>query len=265
MTKTFNSKYVIEFLESDLGMSMMPRMKYFPLFLLLLGLISGCGKKPDTMSQSAKDDYQHAQGLIDTNNFARATIFLEKFSSKHPYSEYASKAALLRIYTAYKDEEYVLSETLAIRFLKQHPRHADLAYVQYMLAMSYIKESGTPERDQTATHHAIDALKALIKTYPDSKYVAEANHYMQKMRNKLAQHELEVGKFYYQHERYIAAANRFQVVLNSYQTSPAIEEALYYLSASYMHLKLTQNAKQVATILKYNFPKSEWSKKAASL
>jgi len=246
-------------------MSMMPRMKYFSLLLLILGLLGGCGKSHEAMSDSAKDDYQHAKGLIDSHNYARATVFLEKFSSKHPYSEYAAKAALLRIYTAYKDEEYILSETLATRFLKAHPRHADLAYVQYMLSMSYIKESGDSERDQTATHHAIEALKVLLKKYPDSKYTADAAQYLQKMRNKLAEHELYVGKYYFDHERYVAAANRFQVVMNDYQTSPAIEEALYYLSASYTQLQLSQNAKDVAVVLKHNFPNSVWSEKAASL
>jgi len=244
---------------------MMPRMKYFPLFLLLMGLLSGCAKKHEDMSDSAKNDYQHARSLIDNHNFARATVFLEKFSSKHPYSEYASKAALLRIYAAYKDEEYILSETLATRFLKEHPRHSDLAYVQYMLSMSYIKESGDAERDQTATHHAVDALKVLLNKYANSKYTVEAKQYLQKMRNKLAQHELNVGKFYYEHERYVAAVNRLQVVLKEYQTSPAIEESLYYLSASYAHLKLLQNAKDVAAILRHNFPHGTWSEKAASL
>jgi len=248
-----------------LGLSMMPPMKYLCLFALCISLLSACGKKTESMSSSAKDDYQHAQELIDSNNYARATLFLEKFSSKHPYSEYTSKAELLRIYTAYKDEEYILSETLAIRFLKQHPRHSDLAYVQYMLCMSYIHESGDVERDQTATRHAIDALNDLLKKYPNSRYTAEAKQYLQKMRNKLAKHELNVGKFYYNHERYVAAVNRFQVVLESYQTSPAIEESLYYLAASYAHLKLSQNAKDIVAILTHNYPNSAWSEKAASL
>jgi len=256
---------MIDFLESFACMAMMLRMKYFSLCIVMISLLSACAKTQERMSNSPKDDYQYAQGLMDNNDYARATVFLEKFSGKHPYSEYAAKAEMLRLYAAYKDEEYILSETLAIRFLKQHPRHADLAYVQYMLAMSYIKESGDSERDQTATHHAMDALKRLLKKYPDSKYTAEAAQYLQKMRNKLAQHELYVGQFYYQYERYVAAANRFQVVMNKYQTSPAIEEALYYLSASYMQLKLTQNAKDVAAILRHNFPNSGWSEKAASL
>ncbi|MDQ6973474.1 MAG: outer membrane protein assembly factor BamD, partial [Mariprofundaceae bacterium] len=168
-------------------------------------------------------------------------------------------------YAAYKDEEYILSETLAIRFLKQHPRHPDLAYVQYILAKSYVHESGAAERDQTATQHAIDALHRLLKKYADSKYAAESRQLLQKMYNKKAAYEFYVGKFYYDHERYVAAANRFQVLMNDYQTSPVIEKSLYYLSASYMHLKLKNNAQEIIAILKHNYPQSTWSHKAASL
>ncbi len=244
---------------------MMPRMKYFYLLLLSIVFLSGCAKTHERMSNSPKDDYQYAQSLIDTNNYARATVFLGKFSGKHPYSEYASKAEMLRLYAAYKDEEYILSETLAVRFLKKHPRHPNLAYVQYMLVKSYIHESGDSERDQTATHHAIDALKLLLKRYPTSSYAGESRQSLQKMYNKLAQHELYIGKYYYNHERYVAAVRRFQVVMADYQTSPVIEEALYYLSASYKYLKLNQNAREITAILKHNYPQGAWSEKAASL
>ncbi|MDQ6991116.1 MAG: outer membrane protein assembly factor BamD [Mariprofundaceae bacterium] len=240
-------------------------MKYFSLCIMIMGLLSACAKTHDLASNSVKEDYQYAQGLIDSNNYARATIFLEKFSGKHAYSEYAIKASMLRIYAAYKDEEYILSETLAVRFLKQHPRHPNLAYVQYILAQSYIHESGASERDQTATQHAIDEIHQLLKKYPDSKYVSESRQSLQKMYNKKAKHELYVGKFYYDHERYVASTNRFKVVMNKYQTSPVIEEALYYLSASYMHLKLKQNAQEIIAVLKHNYPQSVWSEKAASL
>jgi len=101
--------------------------------------------------------------------------------------------------------------------------------------------------------------------YPNSKYTAESRQYLQQMYNKLARHEFYVGKFYYDHERYVAAVNRFKVVLTDYQTSPIIEESLYYLSVSYMRLNLLKNAKEVKNILTHNFPQGVWSEKAASL
>jgi len=245
---------------------MMPLMKYFP-FLMLVALLwlPGCAKQKVDGTASAKADYEHGKSLVDTENYARAAIWLEKFSSKHPYSEYAVKAEMLRLYAAYKDEEYILSETLATRFLERHPRHPDLAYVQYMLGLSYVKESGAFERDQTATKHAIETFAKLINDYPTSSYVQESRRYFQKMRNKLAAHELYVGRFYFDHERYVAAVNRFQMVVKKYQTSPAIEESLYYLTASYVRLKLMDSAREVAEILQHNYPKGVWSEKAAAV
>jgi len=242
---------------------MMPRMNY----VMMVGILflSACAGEHVDASSSAKADYQHAQELMDTQNYARATIFLEKFSSKHPYSEYATEAELLRVDAAYGDEEYILSETLALRFLKRHPRHPRLAYVRYMLAMSYVHESGALERDQVATHHAVDALKDVLKYASDSEYAEHSRQYLQKMLNKLAAHEVYVGKFYFDHERYVAAANRFQVVLNDYQITPSIEEGLYYLAASYKQLHLEAQAKEIVTLLTYNYPQSVWREKADTL
>ncbi len=242
---------------------MMPLMKYGLMVCVLL--LSACAGKHEDGSSSAKLDYEHAKGLMDTHNYARATIFLEKFSSKHPYSEYATKAELLRIDAAYADEEYILSETLALRFMKRHPRNPRLNDVRYMLAMSYVHESGAAERDQVATHHAVDALKDVLKYAPDSEYVQSSQQQLQKMLNKLAAHELYVGKFYFDHERYVAAVNRFQVLLNRYQITPSIEEGLYYLVASYKQLRLEAQAKEMLTLLDYNYPKSVWREKADAL
>ena len=242
---------------------MMPPMNYVMMVCILF--LSACAGKHEEASGSAKADYQHAQELMDTQHYARATIFLEKFSSKHPYSEYATQAELLRIDAAYADEEYILSETLALRFLKRHPRHPRLAYVRYMLAMSYVHESGALERDQVATHHAVDALKDVLKYAPDSKYAQVSRQHLQNMLNKLAAHEVYVGKFYFDHERYVAAANRFQVVLKDYQITPSIEEGLYYLAASYKKLHLEVQAKEVIALLAYNYPKSVWREKASAL
>ena len=251
-------------LERKRTLVMMPHMKWisFLMWAALLFLV-GCAKDDIAVSSAPQADYEHAQELVNMKSYARATLFLEKFSSKHPYSEYAVKAELLRLYAAYKDEEYILSETLATRFIERHPRHPDLAYVQYMLGLSFVKESTDSARDQTATHHAIEAFELLLTRYPASAYVQESRVYLQKMQNKLAKHELYVGKFYYEHERYVAAVNRFQVVLKDYQTSPAIEESLYYLAESYAKLNLMKNAQETAELLQHNYPKGGWSEKAA--
>jgi len=234
------------------------------LLLMTIGLIAGCGKEELSPSDSAKADLAQAKEYVDAGNFSSANLFLEKFSNKHPYSQHISEAELLHIYAAFKNEEYILSETLATRFLSKHPNHPDISYAQYMLGMSYLHETVASQRDPAPTRLAVSAFKKLIHNYPKSTYVSEANIHLQNLRNKLAEHELYIGKYYFNHDRFVAASNRFQEVVKKYQTSPAIEEALYYLAASFASLKLHDNARDSAILLRHNYPKSEWSEKAAA-
>jgi len=234
------------------------------LLFITITLITGCGKEQFSPSDSAKADFAKAKEYIDSGNYASANLFLEKFSNKHPYSQHLAQAELLRIYAAFKNEEYILSETLSTRFISSHPNHPDASYAQYMLGMSYLKETVASQRDPAPTRLAITAFKKLIHDYPASTYSPEANTHLQNLDNKLAEHELYIGKFYFDHKRFVAASNRFQEIVKHYQTSPAIEEALYYLAASFASLQLNDNARDSAILLRHNYPTSKWSEKAAA-
>ncbi len=233
------------------------------LLIITISLITGCGKEQLTPSESAKEDIIRAKEYIDNGSYSSANLFLEKFSTKHPYSQHLAEAEILRIYAAFKNEEYILSETLSTRFISKHPNHPSVSYAQYMLAMSYLKETVAYQRDQAPTRLAVGAFEKLVHDYPKSTYVPEANIHLQNLHNKLAKHELYIGKYYFEHDRFVAAVNRFQDIVKQYQTSPAIEEALYYLAASFNALKLKDSARDSAILLRHNYPKSEWSEKAA--
>jgi outer membrane protein assembly factor BamD len=237
-------------------------MKNIALCFTILFLLASCGGKDLTPSESAQADYEKGKSLIDRGDYTNANLFLENFSAEHPYSKYTIPAELLRLFAAYKGKEYILSETLAGRFADMHPRHPDVAYAKYILAMSHFKQVGDQDRDQTQTKLTIEALKRVIKEHPGSNYAKDSAARLQNLNNKLSSHELIVGKYYFDKERYVAAANRFKVVLDNYQTTPAIEEALYYLAASYAKLGIMTTAREMAILLRHNFPKSDWSDKA---
>ncbi len=237
--------------------------------LLALGLLAaglttaGCAKKSALdPNATAKAEYEAAKRKVAHGDYALAAVDLEKFPSRHPYSKYAVKAELLRIFAAYKDEEFVLSETLAERFIQRHPRHPNVDYAKYMLAMSHYRERKGSEHDQTQTRAAIEAFKRLIAEHPNSEYARDGARRLQRLYNELAAHELNVGKFYFDQERYVAAANRFQTIIEKYQTTPSIEEALYWLAESQFRLGLKGDARISAKLLLHNYPRSEWSAKA---
>ncbi len=170
---------------------------------------------------------------------------------------------LLRIFAAYKNQEYILSETLSAEFIRRHPRHPNVDYAKYMLAMSHYREASPSEKDPSQSLAAIESFKRLLREHPNSPYARDGARRLQKLYNTLASHEVNVGKFYFNHKRYVAAANRFQTVLEKYQTTPAIEEALYFLAASFAELGIKDEARDTALLLRHNFPKSKWSRKAA--
>ena len=238
-----------------------------PIFIILLALaslLSACASDQKDYKSGAEKDYQIAKNKVNSGKYSEVAMSLEKFSADYPYSKYAIQAELLRIFAAYKDTEYILSETLSKRFIERHPTHANVDYAKYMLAMSYYKQRSPAEQDQTMNQLAIDTFKRLLKEHPESAYARDGKSRLQSLFNSLARHELTVGKFYYDKDRYVAASNRFLMVVKRYQTTPAIEESLYYLAASYAHMGLKHDARQTAQLLKHNYPNSSWSSKAAA-
>lgn len=238
------------------------RMKKALLLSLAL-LLASCAGTELLPSESAKQDYEKAKRMLDDGYYAKANLFLEKFSAHHPYSQYTIQAELLRAFAAYKAPEYILAETLSEQFIKRHPRHPDVAYAKYLLAMSHFRQITNIEHDQTQTRLAIESFKQLLKEHPRSSYAKDGAARLQSLYNMLASHELTVGKYYFDKERYVAALNRFQGIVKKHQTTPAIEEALYYLAASYAKLGISAGARDSAILLRHNYPKSEWSSKAA--
>lgn len=236
-------------------------MKKIACIALIALLTAGCASDKIGKNE-AEIDYHIAKDKIDHGQYNDAAKFLEHYSTNHPYSKYTTAAELLRIFASYKGGEYVLSEVLSKEFIDRHPRHPNVDYAQYMLAMSHYKESSVAERDQAQTKDTVKAFEQLLKEHPKSEYAKDARNRLAYLYARLAKHELIIGKFYFDNAKYVAAANRFQTILEKYQTTPAIEEALYYLAASYAKMGMTDNARQTAVLLKHNYPKGDWSRKA---
>jgi len=225
-------------------------------------LLASCASGDATMEGPAKENYAATKQMLEDGKYGKATVEFEKFTSKYPYSPYSVQAELLRGFAAYKDGQYIVSEIVCEEFIRRHPRHPDVAYAKYLLAMSHYKQVSPPERDQGETKKAINAFKGLLDEHPKSQYAADGARRLQKLYNSLAQHEVDVGNFYFDKGKYVAAANRFQNVIRKYQTTPAIEEALYRLAASYSALGIKNSAHTTSKLLQHNYPNSEWSKEA---
>jgi len=239
-----------------------PRFPHWLVFAVMALVLAACAKKDIPMT-TPKADYEKARKMVmEEKNYDVAANFLQKYASHHPYSRYTAQAELLRAYAAYAGDELPLAEVVCEDFIRMHPQSPDVVYAEYLLGMTFFRERSPPENDQTMTMKAIKAFKRVIREHPDTIYAKDASRHLQHLYNSLAGHEVTVGKFYFAHKQYVAAANRFQTVIRTYQTTPSIKEALYYLAASYAALGLKTHAHQTAVLLQSNYPRSKWSAKA---
>jgi len=234
------------------------------LITALLLTLSACASAPVQLSKNAEDEYNRASRMVDDAEHSRAAMVLEKFSAKYPYSKYATPAELLRLKAAYMDEQYVLSETLGLRFMDAHPDHKDKVYAQYLVAMSYYKQSSSSDLDQAFSHRSRDAFLDLNKAYPANPYTDDIHKYLNILTNRVAKHELMVGKFYFDKKLYVAATNRLLIIKNDYLSSDSAAESLYYLAASYAALHLPQLGKEITALLQHDYANNAWSKKSAN-
>jgi len=239
-------------------------MKKIVCLALITLFAASCASDTALKKSAAEIDYDIAKGKLDKGSYTEANLFLQDFGTKHPYSKFTVQAELLNVFASYKSGQFILSEVLSKEFVDRHPRHPNVDYAKYMLAMSHYRESSPAERDQEQTLKAVETFKRLLKQHPQSSYAKDGSRRLQLLYNRLAGHELTVGKFYFKKARFVAAANRFQVIVEKYQTTTSIEEGLYYLAASFASLGIKDNARQSAILLRHNYPDSEWSQKAAA-
>ncbi len=213
---------------------------------------------PEVLYQSALDD-------MDRRYFATAIRTLEKLERQHPYSEYAERAKLMTTYAYFRTGAYPKAILAADRYLAIYPSSKEVAYVLYLKGSSYFKQIKDITRDQQLAQDAIDTYRLLINSFPKSEYVADARENIRLAFDQLAGKEMSVGRYYLGNGQITAAINRFRTVVEKYQTSTHIEEALYRLTEGYLKLGLINEAKSAAAVLGLNYPSGTWYKSAYAL
>ncbi|MGC2409737.1 MAG: outer membrane protein assembly factor BamD [Methyloceanibacter sp.] len=231
--------------------------------LLAASLISGCGslfgKKKEVEDAGPPDViYGKADTLLDRQSYEDAAKKYEDVDVNHPYSQEARRAIVMAAYAYYKAGKYDDAVSAADRYLTLHPGTPESDLAQNVIGMSYYDQVLDPKRDQTNARKSLQAYLTLLQRYPDSRYAGEAQNRARILRDLLAASEMAVGRFYLRHNNYLAAINRFRVVVSDYQTTAQVEEALSRLTEAYMALGIIPEAQTAAAVLGYNFPESSW-------
>ncbi|MGN0911709.1 MAG: outer membrane protein assembly factor BamD [Alphaproteobacteria bacterium] len=239
-------------------------MKKFYGVLAVL-LLAGCAADKAPSDLPVENLYNNAFDDLQKTKYKKAAEEFEQVEIEHPYSQWAVKAKLMGAYAYYKNEDYDDAVLALDRFIKYHPGNKDVAYAYYLKGMCYYSQISSADKDQADTEKAEEAFNRLIMLFPDSEYAADARKKVNLTEDYKAGQEMIIGRYYLNNGNYLSALNRFNVVLENYQTTVQIEEALYRQVEIYGILGLNKYAAGYYKILQNNYPDGVWTAKAAKV
>jgi len=212
----------------------------------------------DVETLSAEEIYQAGERAMQLRGNETAATYFGEIERLFPYSDWASRGLVMQAYAYHKAKNYDDSRTAAARYLTFYPTLDDADWAQYLVALSYYDQIYDVGRDQALTISALQELRKVIETYPESEYADEARPRFDLAFDHLAGKELEIGRFYLAKQEYVAAINRFRIVVEDFQTTRHTPEALFRLVEAYVALGLTGEAQSAAAILQKDFADNEW-------
>ena len=210
------------------------------------------------VEQPVETLYAEAFDRMQRRRYDEAAAYFDEVERQHPFSEWARRSMLMAAYANYRQSKYDEAISDAQRFIALHPGNASAPYAYYLIGLSYYERIYDVGRDQSTTQQALQALEQVVRRYPDTPYAQDARLKIDMTRDHLAGKEMSIGRWYLRRNFHLAAINRFRNVVNDYGTTSHVPEALHRLVESYVALGIDEEARQVAAVLGYNFPGSEW-------
>ena len=202
--------------------------------------------------------YAAAWSQINKGNWDQAATQFNEVDRQHPYSVWARRAQLMSAFCSYQANKYDDAVSTADEYISLHPGSQEVAYAFYLKAISLYEQIVDVGRDQSKTQGALVALQDVVQRFPDTEYARDATLKIDLTEDHLAGKEMEVGRYYLSLGDYIGAINRFRTVVDNYQTTPQIAEALERLTEAYYSLGLDSEAQTAAAVLGANYPGTVW-------
>lgn len=209
--------------------------------------------------------YNKASDLMEEGDYAAAARQFAEVERQHPYSQWATRAQLMEAYAQYQNLDYDAAMGTLNEFIQLHPGNSEIGYAYYLRALCQYERITDVRRDQTYAREALKGMQEVISRFPETTYAKDAVLKIALINDHLAGAEMEVGRWYVSQKLYIAAIGRFRNVVEKYQTTSHVPEALERLVECYVALGITDEAKATAAVLGYNFPGSDWYQDAYSL
>jgi len=244
-------------------------LKIFLIFFLVSFFLTNCAKKEKTslvieedvelqMIRAFKegyDEFKEGDALYAAKKFNEAELLF-------PQSSWAPKAALMAAYVYYAQDYYFDAISELKRFIKTYPKHPDLNYAHFLLAMCYYEEIIDEKKDLGPLLQAQEKFNFIIQTYPESDYALDAGYKLDLIQDYLASKEMYIASHYMKKKKWIASINRYKTVVEQYEKTIYVEEALHRLVELYFTIGLENESQKYASLLGYNYQSSKWYEKS---
>ena len=245
-------------------------MKLKFIFIICLFILSSCSKEEMKVSKIKEVDqnkemvatYREAYEALEKNDpYFAAKKFLEA-ELLYPQSLWAPKSALMASYSYYLQNYYSESLSNLDRYLKTYPTDLNQAYAHYLIAMCYYETIEDEKRDSAPLIRAESKFKFLIEKYPNTDFALDAKFKLDLIKDIMASKEMYLGRHYLKKQKWIPAIKRFQNVIENYDQTIFVEEAIHRLVEINYQIGLLEESQKYANLLGYNYLSSEWYKKS---
>ena len=247
-------------------------MKYFAniLIILIFLFLNSCSndkKKIDIIEEEdielqMIDSYKEGVKALEDGDVLFAAKKFNEAELVYPQSDWAPKSALMSAYSYYTHDYYGDAIFELNRFIKTYPKDLRLSYAHFLLGMCYYEQIVDEKKDLGPILKAKEKFNYILKKYPSTDFALDAQFKLDLINDILASKEMYIGKHYVKKQKWIPAINRFKTIVNNYETTVYVEEALFRLVEIYYLLGLTEESQKYAKLLGYNYLSSRWYKES---
>ena len=243
--------------------------KNFIKLLIIFLLFVSCSNKEikkSTITEKSLDlqvleAYREGKVSLEKGDVLYAAKKFNEAEILFPQSTWAPKSALMAAYSYYIQDYYGDAVAELIRFTKVYPNHKNLDYAYYLLAVCYYEQIVDEKKDLQSILNAKENFNYVIKNFPQTEYSLDSEFKLDLINDILASKEMYIGRYYFDKQKWIPAINRFKTVINDYERTIYVEEALHRLVEVHYMIGLKDEAKKYAKLLGYNYQSSMWYKK----
>ena len=241
-------------------------LRHRALLSILIVSLSACGGSDRVREADADVLYRHASQSLGSADYKTAISYYEALDARYPFSDAARQARLDLMYAYYKSGQAESAVDAADQFVRENPTHARVDYAYYIKGLVYFERSPNflerwfkvdlSERPPADARQSFAAFQTIVQQYPKSPYAHDARRRMVFLRNRLADYEVYVARYYMKRGAYVGAAARAKFAIENYDGAPAVREALVIMTDAYRRLGLEELAEQSALVYTTNFPET---------